>query len=478
MIERYLEKDIRTQISIANLLLKKNEISIHDLTSTFKISRNTAVAYLLKIEELVIFDNVFIKYQKGKVELIGKENILAFELFQRIYSCSNWLQFIKQYLEGESMEMISNEGYISLSVVYKYKNLFEDYLTSIDKKSILLHDSEHENNYRMLKTYIYFLIGTTLNCSYSKNYTKWHEKVGQFIKQTCTDLKRNYLPESCQYIELALFIAINELENGYKMELPERLKFDLNQFPILEVVRQNLINENLDSLFDSEDEVCAIAMLFVQLPYVSIDIESFKTEFTRTNNYYLENIAEYKELIQRFKKEFGNQIETLIFYKAIVSFIDTMALDNQEFIPEKEFFLNEKDIDLKKKVKKIITEWSKECLPDDYVFKEKSINKLTKRISKVMCVKPEHIVRIVVSSDFEFEVIKNILNIQEIKEKLVIDPVIYFNLSKLENSESISNELVICSKEDYYCNGKKTIQYEFDNINHDIIIGLQKYDIL
>ena len=130
MIDKYVEKDIYRQIMISKLLFKNGTLNVNDLVNHFKISRNTVVAYVSQIEELISIDAATIKYEKGKITLVGKENVILFELCQRIYSCSKWLKFVCSYLEGNTIEDIGNKNYLSLASCYRYKNLLDVVLVS------------------------------------------------------------------------------------------------------------------------------------------------------------------------------------------------------------------------------------------------------------------------------------------------------------------------------------------------------------
>ncbi|WP_442879807.1 DeoR family transcriptional regulator, partial [Carnobacterium sp.] len=56
MIDKYVEKDIYRQIMISKLLFKNGTLNVNDLVNHFKISRNTVVAYVSQIEELISID--------------------------------------------------------------------------------------------------------------------------------------------------------------------------------------------------------------------------------------------------------------------------------------------------------------------------------------------------------------------------------------------------------------------------------------
>lgn len=480
MIDKYIEKDISRQVTISKQLFKHGTLSINDLVKQYKISRNTVVTYISQIEEWISIDAAsIVKNEKGKITLVGKENIVPFQLYQRIYSCSKWLKFVCMYLEGNTIEEISNKNYLSLTTSYRYKNKLDEYLNAIGKANALSHQINDENMHRMLKNYIFFLTGEELSFMDATFYNRYSTSIYMFINSTCEGLQRKYFLESWEYIELAIFIAIDEILNKYPLRMPQRLKEDLNHFPILKIVKKSLIDSGLNTIIENEDEIVSITLLFIQLPYITTNMDLFEINFGRVNDYYLEKIPEYKELIDRFQLEFGeNNTKSLIFYKAIASFIDTMALDYQEFLPEQEEIFEEKDIIKKKKITRIVKSWTKEYLKEDYHIRDKCIEKLTNRISFIFNHRVQYIIRIVASSDFEYQVIKKCLTTQECNCKFIIVSETYFNLSKAIDAKKKKNELIVCTNDKYYSNEKKTINVDFKSLRKDIIKGLQKYELI
>lgn len=479
MIDKYVEKDISTQIMISRLLFKNGTLNVNDLVNHFKISRNTVVAYVSQIEELISIDAATIKYEKGKITLVGKENVILFELCQRIYSCSKWLKFVCRYLEGNTIEDIGNNDYLSLASCYRYKNQLDEYLVAIGKENALSHHINDENIYRMLKTYLFFLTGEELSFIDGAFYNRYSTNIYNFINRTCLKLQRKYFSESWEYIELAVFIAIDELTNKYPLKMPQRLKEDLTHFPILKIVKKSLKDTGLDTIIDSEDEIVAITLLFIQLPYITTNMDVFELEFSRINNYYLENIPEYKDLIDRFRIEFWEKnLDTLIFYKSIVAYIDTMTLDYQEFLPEQEEMFEEKDVVLKNRVSNVIKLWTQECLKEEFHIRDKCIDKLTNRISFILNHKIQYWVKIVASSDFEYQAIKDCINSQECTCEFIIETETYYNLSEAIEKNLSKNELIVCTNDKFYCNEKKSINVNLKTLRKDIIMGLQEYELI
>ncbi|MFS7399537.1 hypothetical protein AB6871_08660 [Carnobacterium maltaromaticum] len=437
------------------------------------------MVYVSQIEELLSIDAATIKYEKGKITLVGKENVILFELCQRIYSCSKWLKFVCHYVEGNDIEDIANNSYLSLGSCYRYKKRLDEYLIAIGKKNALSHHINDENIYRMLKTYLFFLTGEELSFIDEYNCKCYETEIYDFINKTCLKLQRKYFSESCEYIKLALFIAIDEINKKYSLRMPQRLKEDLNLFPILKIVKKNLLDTGLDTIISNEDEIVAITLLFIQLPYITTTIDVFEIEFSRINSYYLENIPEYEDLIARFRIEFGEEnIDTLIFYKSIITYIETMALDYQEFLPEQEEILEEKDLALKDKISNVIKSWMQECLKEEYHIRDKCINKLANRISFILNGKTIFWVKIVASSDFEYKAIKDCISSQECTCEFIIEPETYYNLSQAIKENTRKNQLIVCTNDEFYFNEKNAIKVNLKTLRKDIIKGLQKYELI
>lgn len=223
----------------------------------------------------------------------------------------------------------------------------------------------------------------------------------------------------------------------------------------------------------------AITLLFIQLPYITTNMDVFELEFSRINNYYLENIPEYEDLINRFCIEFGEKnIDTLIFYKSIITYIDSMTLDYQEFLPEQEEMFEEKDVVLKNRVSSVIKLWIQECLKEEFHIRDKCIDKLTNRISFILNHKIQYWVKIVASSDFEYQAIKDCINSQECTCEFIIETETYYNLSEAIEKNISKNELIVCTNDKFYCNEKKSINVNLKTLRKDIIMGLQEYELI
>lgn len=478
MIDKYLEKDIIRQITITKLLFKNEQLNVKELGDYFKISRNTLVSYIAQIEEIILEDEGSIRYDSGEITLIGKENIILYQLCQRISRRSKWLSFVCKFIDGNSIEEISESSYLSMASIYRYKKQLDEYLVNVKKKDALSHDIDNECSYRMFKTYLFFLSGIKVDCMNTLMCDRHESDINDFINSVSEELQREYLPESCEYIKLALFIVIDELTKGYGLRISARLKEDLSHFYIFKAVKQNLKRHNLDTIIKNEDEIFFVAALFIQLSYLTSNIDVFETEVERINCYYLEHIPEYKDLLSCFQLVFGKKsTNNIIFYKTIIRFLNKMSLDCQEFLPDQEIE-NEKNCLIKEKIEIILKKWTEKYLDDDYHYREKSIIDLVNRMSIIINAKDQYWVKIVATTDFECQVIKSAILKQDCEVELCVDPRTYLNLSKAMGNEDGIKLLIVCTEEKFYPNSNKTIKVSLKTLQTDIITGLQKYELL
>ncbi|WP_211197083.1 DeoR family transcriptional regulator [Enterococcus mundtii] len=448
MIEQYIEKEIMRQVKLTEYLYECKKLSITDVAQRLEVSFNTIKRDFQKL--ILQLEDYITDYEITKTHMIVwfDSNYTRYDLIKDIYSYSKFLNVCLRYLNGESdyLDIVENE-FVSVTKAFQLKKSVEKYFMEI---GILDENKEWVGNESILR-----LVSLTVLARQpldDREIDKTHMQLSQeFVEKLFSDLSNSYPINKREYafLTLAVYLTISRHKDHPMHVQPQSVKYNLGESLAFKKIQANaeLILKDID-LDDNE-------LFFLTSIYknISLNSDSFMTiqmnyRYERMN--VIENNPDIQTLIFQFEEEFQNSLfHQMIFERPLITFCYSTWNNVQNFLLYRHHYLNSKQLQLKKTIKKVFQQWKDQVWPEiSFTFNDLAIEWFTSQVasSLVFKEKQKRVFFIVAESEESHILYREILNHWLNLDYNTIDSYLYYSVEELPAYINRNPHIIVCDR--------------------------------
>ncbi|MBS6193770.1 helix-turn-helix domain-containing protein [Enterococcus hirae] len=383
MIQDYIEKDIVRRVKLVQFLFDLHTLNIVDVSKKLNVTNNTIKADFEKIRVLL---SSFIKTDDctaSEITIIFIREISRYELVKKIYTDSKFLNVCARYIQGDSDYLsIVEEEFVSVTKAFSIKKQVEMYFKEVLGEHWLDKARISEIRYRFL------IISVCMRCDFlSGKFDNEILKKAEILAQKVLDkflnkaMERDFL-----FFKYAVYLAITRQKKN---------KLIISSYEE-EFICSGLIYCQIKEVFDETAESDANAclgneeLIFLCAIYRTISYNPPSYVFLEMDYKYqkdrlLRNFKSIDILMDLIEKEFRLHLRgNILFELPFFNFIYYSIWDLNYFLFERSIFLSESQVDIKRRLVKVLDTWEVYCEGRVPHFTSQNIDNLCSRISSIL----------------------------------------------------------------------------------------------
>lgn len=447
MIDKYIEKDIYRKVKLAQYFFDIHVLRCSEVARKLEVSTRTIKSDCEKIRDLV--SPLITKYEcdASTVTIIFDNNLTRYELVKKIYKESRFLNVCTRYVNGDTNYLSIVEGeYVSVTKAFSIKKHVEDFFSETLGSNWQDNDNYSEIDYRLLLLSIYTrtdYLNYLLNDKYLNKAKFLAEKIlSKFLNQ----LK----DREFSLLMYTIYLSLSRGEQ-HKITISDTDKKFIKSGLIFKQIME-VINEDAQKYSDilDEDEIIFISVVYRTLSYNPPSYLLLDVDYKYQRERLIRNFKSIDMLLDLLEIEFkvplrGNILFELPFFNLI--YASKWKLNH--FILDRSRFLNKEQLNIQKKIKKILNKWS--CYNDGATpsFTDSNIDNFCMRISSLLMTGDyKNIIPVlIVAEDAHSHVsyrehLKKWLS----DETIVIDDRLYYSLEEIPEYFYNQQSIIICER--------------------------------
>lgn len=437
MIEAYIEKDIVRQVKVTEYLFELKQIDTRKVANLLKVSRMTIKR---DIEKILLLDPriQLIEENAGYTTVRFWSGATRYELIKKLYEQSYFLKICAYYLLGERNYLkISEREYISVAKVFSVKKKVEEFFKNtgiMTKEGQFLKD---EFKYRLIILMVWMRFDFFKSTIDRRILIEAEKIVDQFMKVFSNEL--NFREK--HFLILNVYLSLKR--NKKQLEFPERVKYiyrEENYAKIEKLLIPYHLNEN---------EVNYLTIMYNLLNHNLTNYYYVELEYYQMKKTSIQKSPNITELIQQFELVFNRVLtKDILFEKSLWRFLISIFYDRSMLLVEKNYFIEESQQKLCKKVEELMIDWSKK---NNYTIflNQNSVEKFCLQVQDLLIrndmTKIWHIF-IVAENEFSHIVYREWLKRRLNTEQMMIDQALYYSLDQLPVYIDSDSSIIICER--------------------------------
>lgn len=385
MIEEYIEKEIIRQVKLVEILYECKELPLKNLSVRSGTSISTIKRDFEKVTSLLKEDIQSSNLNNMYVAIRFHSTCTRYELVKKIYQQSKFLRVCTRYLLGEENYLdIVEQEYVSVTTAFRLKKDVENYLMAA---GVLNEDKTCTNDERAFRLTV---ISIWMRYPFEGGVIV-EQELGQsekLVDELLNDLWNGSTVNRREYLLLVLgvHLAINRHQDHPIQEIHG------NEYLRESLAFQN-IQKKLSFIFEGvhleKNEVLFLTSLYKSIEFNSNSYMVVKMNFQYERDYVIEKQLLIQALIFQFEEAFQIPLlHQIIFERPLILFCYSIWNNLQNFMMYRHHYLNAEQLELKKKVKNVLTEWKDTQWPEEkFTFNELAVEWLTYRISAMLTLK-------------------------------------------------------------------------------------------
>lgn len=437
MIDTYIEKDIVRQVKVTEYLFELKQINTQKVANLLKVSRMTIRRDIDKI--LLLDPRIQLMEEKvGYVTVNFWPGATRYELIQKLYKQSYFLKICASYLLGERNYLkISEKEHISVAKVFSVKKKVEEFFKRagvMTKEGQFLKD---EFKYRLIILTIWMRSDFFKTMTDRRILINAQKIVDQFMDVFSNEL--NFREKN--FLILNVYLSLKRNEKPLKF--PERVKYIYRE-EIYVKLEKLLVPYHLN-----KNEVNYLTIMYNLLNHNLTNYYYLELEYYQIRKTSIQKFPKIIELIQQFELVFHRELaKDILFEKSLWRFLVSVSYNRSMLLVEKNYFIEEGQKKLCKKVEDLMIDWSRR---NEYAIflNQKSIEKFCLQVQDLLVrndmTKIWHIF-IVAESEFSHIVYREWIRRRLNTEQMVIDQALYYSLDQLPVYIGSDSSIIICER--------------------------------
>ncbi|MBC9722696.1 MAG: DeoR family transcriptional regulator [Lactobacillus sp.] len=437
MIDAYIERDIVRQVKVTEYLFELKQIDMQKVADLLSVSRMTIKR---DIEKILLLDPriQLIEEKVGYVTVNFWSGVTRYELIKKLYEQSYFLKVCASYLLGERNYLkISEKEHISVAKVFSVKKKVEEFFK---KSGVMTKEGqflEDEFKHRLIILTIWMRFDFFNSIIDRRILIEAQKIVEQFMKIFSNEL--NFREK--HFLILNIYLSLKR--NEKKLEFPERVKYIYRE-EIYAKLEKLLIPYHLN-----ENEVHYLTIMYNLLNHNLTNYYYLELEYYQIKKTSVQKFPKIIELIQQFELAFHRELtKDILFEKSLWRFLVSISYNRPMLLVEKNYFIEESQQKLCKKVEELMKDWSQR---NQYTIflNEKSVEKFCLQVQDLLVRndmnKIWHIF-IVAESEFSHIVYREWIRRRLNTEQMVIDQALYYSLDQLPIYIDNDSSIIICER--------------------------------
>ena len=448
MIQDYIEKDIVRRVKLVQFLFDLHTLNIVDVSKKLNVTSNTIKADFEKIRMLL---STFIKtddYTASDITIIFIEEISRYEVVKKVYTDSKFLNVCARYIQGDYEYLsIVEEEFVSVTKAFSIKKQVEMYFKEILGEHWL--DSAHFSEIR----YRFLILSVCMRCDFlSEKFDKQILKKAEFLAQKILDKFLNKAMErDFIFFKYAIYLALTRQKKN------KLIISSYEEVFICSGLIYSQIKEVFDDNAESDDNTCLgkeelifLCVIYRTLSYNPPSYVFLEMDYKYQKERLLRNFKSIDILMDLLEKEFRLHLRgNILFELPFFNFIFYSMWDLNYFLFERSIYLSESQVNVKRRLVKVLDTWEEYCEGMVPHFTSQNIDNLCSRISSVLI--PEDITNPIHLSIVAEDLYAHINYRENLKrwlspETVSIDDRLYYKMEEIPTYLFARPHIIICER--------------------------------
>lgn len=450
MIQDYIEKDIVRRVKLVQFFFDLHTLNIIDVSKKLNVTTNTIKSDFEKIcmtlSPFISTDN----YTTSDITIIFVAEISRYELVKQIYRDSKFLNVCARYIQGNYDYLsIVEEEFVSVTKAFSIKKQVEMYF----KETLGANWSEAGYKYIPEIKYRFLALSVCMRYDFLSDQSDDPilRQADHLAKKVLAKFLNKAIEKDFLFFKYAVYMALSRHSKNKLVISNHEEEFICSGIiynQMKEVIEEELESTNANSL--EKEELIFLCVIYRSLPYNPPSYVFLEMDYKYQKKRLLRNFKSIDILMDLLEKEFQSNLRgNILFELPLFNFIYYSMWELNHFLFERSIYLNESQLNIKRKMIDILDTWSVFCEGAVPHFTSQNIDNFCSRISSTLI--PEKTINTIPLLIVAEDAYAHINYRENIKrwlstESIYIDDRLYYRIEDIPSYLLTRPHIVICDR--------------------------------
>lgn len=377
MIQKFIEKDIVRRVKLVQYFFDLHTLNVIEVSKKLNVTTSTIKSDYKKIKSALSPFILTHHCTTIEITIIFKREISRYELVKKIYRDSKFLNVCSRYINGDADYLtIVDEEFVSVTSAFSIKKNVEQYFNEVLGESWSQIYPNNEIKYRLL------ILSVCMRCDYLIDSfdDEMLMKAEMITQKVLAKFFNNALKRDFDFFKYTVYLSLTR-HKGNRVSIST-----YEEEFICSGVIYNHVQEILYKDFPLEkEEIVFLCVMYRTLSYNPPSYAFLEVDYKYQKDRLLRNFKSIDILIDLLEKEFCLHLRgNILFEVPLFNFIYYSMWELNYFVFERSIYLSENQLNIKKRLVKVLDTWNIYCEGIAPRFTSQNIDNLCSKISSVL----------------------------------------------------------------------------------------------